>query len=294
MRIGKIQFTFGNRSYTDDGEESRVSFRLGKVLGAVPRLQGRTSPTASLMTGVIFLLCATCVVADDETNKTEATFIEPILIEETMPNDPGEWSLRLTTDYRRSDGEAVGTLPNFEVFYGIVERLGASLSIPTSYTNQDAISHYGLGDISASLKYLVVKPAPKMPALVLGLETTFPTGKRTLGLGDGAYELAPNLALLKEFGPICVQGYFGWDKQVSAQRTDMWTYGWAISAPLVKDKLHLLTEIQGDWGSPNHTTLAPGIKYNFTDKLTAGLAVPVGLNKNTEGLGIVTQFQIEF
>ena len=33
-------------------------------------------------------------VADNETNTTEATFIEPILIEETMPNDPGELSLR--------------------------------------------------------------------------------------------------------------------------------------------------------------------------------------------------------
>jgi hypothetical protein len=233
-------------------------------------------------------------VPDNETNKTEVSFIEPILIEETMPNDPGVWSLRLTTDYRRGDSEAVGTLPNLEVFYGIVERVGASLSIPAAYTNQNANSHYGLGDVSASLKYLVLRTGPAMPALVLGLETTFPTGNRTLGLGDGAYELAPNLALLKQFGPLCVQGNFAWEKQVSGQREDIWTYGWAVSIPLVKDKLNLLTEIQGDWGRPNHTTVAPGIKYNFTDNFTVGVAVPVGLNKNTEAWGIVSQFQIEF
>jgi hypothetical protein len=107
--------------------------------------------------------------ADNETNKTETAFIEPILIEETMPNDPGELSLRLTTDYRRNGGGAVGTLPDLQV-----------------------------------------------------------------------------------------------------------------------------AEIQGDWGSPNHTTLGPGIKYYLSDKFTAGLAVPVGLNGNTERWGIVTQFQMEF
>jgi hypothetical protein len=116
-----------------------------------------------------------------------------------MPNEPGEWSLRLTTDYRRRDSEAVGTLPNLEVYYGLVDRLGASLSIPVAYTNQNASSHYGLGDVSASLKYLILRIGPALPALVLGLETTFPTANRTLGLGDGAYELAPNLALLKQF-----------------------------------------------------------------------------------------------
>jgi hypothetical protein len=99
----------------------------------------------------------------------------------------------------------------------------------------------------------------RLPALVLGVEATFPTGNRTLGLGDEAYELAPYLALLKQFGPICVQGNVAWDKQVSAQCTDERTYGWAVSTPLVRDKLHLLAEIQGDWGSPNHTTFAPGI-----------------------------------
>jgi len=246
------------------------------------------------MAGAILLWCAAGVVAGEETNKAEGTFIEPILIEETLPNDPGEWSLRLTTDYRRGDGEAVGTLPDWQVFCGPVERIGMSLSLPMAYTRQDAASHYGLGDISTSLKYLAVKPRPDLPALVPGLEVTFPTGNRAHGLGEGAYELAPNLALLKQFGPFCVQGNFAWSKPVSAPRADVWTYGWAVSAPLVRDKLHLLAEIQGDLGSPNHTTLAPGIKYNLTGKLTAGLAVPSGLNKNTAGWGMVSQFQIDF
>jgi hypothetical protein len=132
------------------------------------------------------------------------------------------------------------------------------------------------------------------PALVVGVEAGFPTGHVPLGLGDGAYELTPNLALLKDFGYILVQGNFGWTKQVSAPRESLWNYGWAVSAPVVRNKLYLLAEIQGDWRSPNHTTLGPGVKYYITEKITTGASVPIGLNSNTEAWGIVTQFQIEF
>ena len=248
---------------------------------------------ASLIIGAILRWCAPYAVAD-ETNKTEDMFIEPILIEETMPNDPGEWSLRSTFDYRRGNIGAIGTLPSVEAFYGIADRLGTSLSFPMSYADQNASSHYGLGDISASLKYLVIRQGPTMPALVIGVEATFPTGNQRYGLGDGAYELAPSLALLKEIGPVCVQGNFAWSKQISAQHADQWTYGWCVSTPLVKRKVYVLTEIQGDWGSPNHTTLGPGIEYYFSEKVTAGLSIPIGLNSNTHEWGIVTQFQVEF
>ena len=33
--------------------------------------------------------------------QSEANFVEPILTEETMPNEPRELSLRLTTDFRK-------------------------------------------------------------------------------------------------------------------------------------------------------------------------------------------------
>jgi hypothetical protein len=234
------------------------------------------------------------MVAGEEDQKTEEQFVEPIIIEETMPNDPGEWSLRLTTDYRKTGSEPVGALPEFEVFYGLIERLGISLSLPMAYDKPDTNSHYGLGDISFDLKYLVVKPGPTMPALVVGLETEFPTGNQKLGLGDGAYELTPFLALLKSYGPFCLQGNFGWSKQINGPHENFFNYGCALSAEMVKHKLYLLSEIQGDWRAPNHTTVAPGIKYYFFDNITLGAAVPIGLNSNTGRLGIVTQFQIEF
>jgi hypothetical protein len=232
--------------------------------------------------------------SSEESAKTEQNFIEPILIEETMPNAPGEWALRLTTDYRRGNGDAVGALPNLELFYGIIDRLGANLSVPLAYAEQASSSHYGLGDISTTLKYLLVKPGEQAPAIVLGEETAFPSGNQHLELGEGAYALRPYLATLKQLGPICVQGNIGWERQVTAAHEDAWTYGLAVSTPIIKEKLHALVEIQGDWGAPNHTTLAPGLKYYVSEKFTVGLAVPVGLNSNTSEWGLISQFQIEF
>jgi hypothetical protein len=61
-----------------------------------------------------------------------------------------------------------------------------------------------------------------------------------------------------------------------------------------QNKLYLLTEINGDWGRSTESAVAPGIKYLFSDKFSVGVAVPVGLNKNTDAWGVVTQFEFEF
>lgn len=221
-------------------------------------------------------------------------FVEPVLIEETLPNAPGELSVRLTTDYRRGDGDAVGTLPNLQLFYGLCERVGASLAVPAAYVSSVDGVHYGLGDLSTDLKCLLLKPAPTLPAVVAGVEATFPTGSRTRSLGEGVYELTPNVALLKDFGSFCLQGGFGWAKQVGSRHRDAWTYGWAASAPLVKQKLNLLLEAQGDWAGTSHATLAPGVKYSLTQTFAFGLASPLGLNRNTDKWGVITQAQIDF
>jgi hypothetical protein len=61
-----------------------------------------------------------------------------------------------------------------------------------------------------------------------------------------------------------------------------------------QNKLYLLTEINGDWGRSTESAVAPGIKYLFSDKFSVGVAVPVGLNKNTDAWVVVTQFEFEF
>ena len=229
-----------------------------------------------------------------ETNNAETHFINPIITEEALPDEPRGLTLRLGTEYRERGAEANGTLPYVEACFGLIERFGATVNVPFAYRKEPADEQHGLGDISVRLKFLAVRPTSNFPAIVLGLQAVFPTGDHSVGLGEGAYELTPYVAFLKEFGPLLVQGDLGWSKQVTGDRTTAWTYNWAAALPVYRRKIYLLTEINGDWGSPNHSAIAPGFKYLFSDRFSAGAVVPIGLNRHTEAWGVVTQFQFEF
>ena len=229
-----------------------------------------------------------------ETNNTELHFISPIITEEALQDEPGEFTLRLGTEYRQRGSEVNGSLPYVEACFGLIKRFGATVNVPFAYQKETADIQHGLGDVSARLKFLAVWPGSNTPAVVLGLQTVFPTGDHRLKLGEGAYELTPYVALLKEFGPLLVQGDIGWSRQVTGERKAAWTYNWAAAVPVYRRNLYLLTEINGDWGSPNHVAVAPGFKYLFSDRFSAGAVVPIGLNRHTEAWGLVTQFQFEF
>ena len=250
--------------------------------------------TSSLLTTTAALLVVVRARAAENDNQTETKFINPIITEEVLPDEPGELTLRLGTDYRQRNSEANAALPYAEACFGLIERFGATVNVPMGYHKEAAEAAYGLGDISAILKYLAVRHSPSLPAVVFGLEAGFPTGNEHLRLGTGAYELTPYAALLKDFGPLLVQGNIGWSKQVTGNQEAAWAYNWAASVPIYRRKLYLLTEINGDWGSPNHAAIAPGIKYLFSEKFSIGVAAPIALNRHTDAWGIVTQFQFEF
>ncbi len=113
--------------------------------------------------------------SSDEEPQEAPKFVEPIITEETLPNEPGELSIRLSTEYRKDGGSATAVLPRFQIFYGPMDRLGMELDLPMAYREEEA-SNYGLGDLSASLKLLLIRHGPEIPAVVLGLEAGFPTG----------------------------------------------------------------------------------------------------------------------
>jgi len=256
----------------------------------LPRLKHLAS---SFLTTAAALSVVVEAGAAESDNQTETNFLNPIVTEEVMPDEPGELTLRLGTDYRRRNTEA-NELPYVEACFGLIERLGATVNVPMAYHNEGGGASYGFGDVSAILKYLAVRPSPSVPAVVLGLEAQFPTGNEHLGLGTGAYEFTPYVALLKDFGALLLQGNIGWSKQITGNQEGAFVYNWAASVPIYRRKLYLLTEINGNWGRPNYAAIAPGIKYLFSDKFSAGVAAPIGLNRNTAAWGIVTQFQYEF
>lgn len=237
--------------------------------------------------------------ARERANAAEVRFIEPIVTEETIPTEKGELDLRLSLEYGEEKRNLSATAPRLQLFYGVIERLSVEVNLPFEYRKNETKA-YALGDISTSLKGLVLAHGERTPAVVLGIEAGFPTGNKARETGDDVFEITPFLAILKQVSVFTIQGNLGWSKEIGlhgAEASDSFVYNWAAAYPIYRKTIHVLAEINGrhPLGEDASTlAFAPGIKYNLRENQFIALAFPVGLNRETAPWRIVAQFQIGF
>ncbi|MDP3148092.1 MAG: hypothetical protein Q8N83_03075 [Ignavibacteria bacterium] len=223
--------------------------------------------------------------------------IEPILTEETLPNEVGEWDLRFIFDYFKNDEVINAALPQVQLFFGIFENLGGEISLPLNYSKVDKVE-YGLGSISTSVKWLLINQSHTIPAVVFGLEVGFPTNSLSEETEERAFELSPYIAFLKDFGQLCVQGNIARSTEFPVSggeknyRTD---FNIAFSYPIFGEKVDVLAELSSSWLTMerNELFVSPGIKYNLNDEDCIALAVPLRLNNRRSNFRIIFQYQLE-
>jgi len=224
----------------------------------------------------------------------EARIVEPIVTEETMPNEPGDWDLRLSGSYMRDGTARSGFLPSAQLFFGIAERWGGEVQVPLAFV-RDGTNHYGLGDVSTSLKYLVRKPGGHLPGLVLGIEATFPSGNTEKRLGEGVFEAAPLVAIVKASQQAVLQGNVGYAAVHKIRETDATNqlfYNGAAAFRVQPLNGWFVGEINGTHGSgENRIALSPGWKYDLAPERFLAVAFPIGLNSQTPRIGIILQMQ---
>jgi hypothetical protein len=250
---------------------------------------------AHLAVAAGILLWPDALIAQASQTDVEVRIPEPIITEETMPNEPGDWDLRMSGSYGWQGSGGAGFLPRAQLFFGIVERWGAEVELPMAFAN-GATGHYGFGDVSMSLKYLVRKPGVTMPGIVLGLETTFPSGNAGRGLGEGVFEVAPFVAFVHASPWIVLQGNSGYSvfhRTQVTEATNQMFYNGAVIFPVERLKTCLVWEINGTHApNGNRAALSSGLKYSFNPERYLAIAMPVGLNSGTPRVGIVLQLQI--
>ncbi len=259
---------------------------------------------------VILLACgAPPVLAGDETSDDgEIEFVEPIVTEETLPNDVGEWDFRVSAHYAKNGSETTAILPRLSLFFGLAERLGGEISLPLVYQDSDGVDAYDLGPLSASVKFLVVEPELNRPALTVGLEVElptgdeveFPTGEAATEEAERNYEITPFVGLLTTVGRATLQGNIGWSLSVPKSEgptSHSVTYNWAASVPIWREKTYGMIELNGDIGTRNaedSVSVAPGIRHFLDDDVSIALAVPIGLNENTPDWAVILHWQTGF
>ncbi|HXN97511.1 MAG TPA: transporter [Candidatus Acidoferrales bacterium] len=250
---------------------------------------------ALLVVAAGILCCPDVAMAQVPDADPELHIVEPIITEETMPNEPGDWDLRVSGSYLWQGTGGSGFLPRTQLFFGIANRWGGEIEVPWAFANQGT-NHYGLGDISTTVKFLVRKPSKRMPGIVLGLEMTFPNGNADKGLGEGVFETAPFVAIVYARRRVVLQGNTGYSVVHKVQATDarnQFFYNAAAAFPFERFKTYLVGEINGTHAQTgNRAAFSPGLKYNLTPERFVAIAFPVGLNSLTPRLGIVLQIQI--
>jgi len=223
--------------------------------------------------------------------------VEPILTEETLPNEVGEWDIRFIFDYFKNDEVINATLPQVQLFFGIFKNLGGEISLPLNYSKVDKVE-YGFGSISTSVKWLIINQGYTIPAVVLGFEVGFPTNSFSKETEERAFELSPYIAFLKDFGQVSFQGNLSRAVELPVPggeknyRTD---FNIAFSFPIFEGKADVFAELSSSWLTmeQNELFVSPGIKYNLNDEDCIALAVPLSLNNQRSNFRIIFQYQLE-
>jgi hypothetical protein len=241
------------------------------------------------------LCCPKAVTAQVSGIDPELHIVEPIITEETMPNEPRDWDVRFSGSYSWQGAEGSGFLPRAQLFFGIANRWGGEIEVPLALASQGT-NHFGFGDISATVKYLVRKPAVRLPGFVLGLEMTFPNGNASKGLGEGVLDATPFVATVYASRRAVLQGNVGYSVVHKVQARDAYNqvvYNGAVAFPFERLKTWAVWEISGTHGKAgNRATFSAGLKHNLTPECFLAIALPVGLTSQTPRVGIVLQMQI--
>ncbi|MFY9153675.1 MAG: hypothetical protein WAO52_16780 [Prolixibacteraceae bacterium] len=229
--------------------------------------------------------------------KSQKESIEPILTEETLPNEPGEWDLRFNIDYTKQNNRIYTALPQVQLFFGIFRNVGGEISLPLYYSKGEKVE-YGFGSVSTSIKWLVVNQSFTFPAFVVGLDIGLPTNSIVEESEERTFEYSPYVAFLKDFGQLCVQGNLALSTEFpvsGGEKNHSTEFNIAFAYPTFDDKINVLAELNSSFSrkEPNELFLSPGIKYHLNDKHFFALAFPVGLYNMSSNFRIFIQYQFQ-
>lgn len=234
-----------------------------------------------------------------ERKEVESDYVESITFEEVLPNDAGEWDVRVSVEAARSTSEegppaTVLMLPRGQIFFGIVDRLGGEVDVPLLLrVGRDRAA--GLGDAGVGLKFLAFRQSGLFPSLTGMFEARVPTGDPSRHLGEGRTELETSIGWATVFPILTIQGVIGHSVTLPDREHEL---NYALSIGLLfLERFHLFGEILGQTGIPeprSDLSAGPGVKYDVTREFFLAAGVVVGLTGAAEPYRAVVQVQHGF
>jgi len=164
----------------------------------------------------------------------------PFLTDDPEPTELGHWEIYAPLfEADGSGGDFEGTLGT-EINYGAAPDLQLTLGLPAAYAHDARGSHWGAGDLEASVKYRFYQDEAAGVQVAFFPGATLPTASRGLGVGK-VTALLPIWAQ-KDIGPWSVFGGGGYAVNPGSGNRNYWTGGVAL-ARQVGEKFQIGVEV---------------------------------------------------
>jgi len=125
----------------------------------------------------------------------------PFDTDDPEPVGLGNWELYLSSHSSYNRAMAQGTLPHFEVNYGVAENVQLHLVAPLVFNSEySRINNYGIGDIEAGVKFRFIQETKYIPQIGIFPLCEIPTGNSAKELGSGKLQFLLPVWLQKSFG----------------------------------------------------------------------------------------------
>lgn len=156
--------------------------------------------------------------------------------------------------------------PALELNNGVARDVQLHLIIPDGVVNVAGVSHQGLGDVEAGVKYRFLKETASSPEVGIFPLLELPTGDASRGLGNGRTWLKVPVWLQKSWGNWTTDGGAGYGYNPAPGQRNYF-YGGVLVQRSLSPRLTLGAEVflQGAQteGAPGTTVPVPGSRASY-------------------------------
>jgi hypothetical protein len=145
------------------------------------------------------------------------------------------WEFYIASTYRLNKDGATGSIPEFEINYGVIPNVQLHLIVPLAYNSPSGeTAQYGLGDIELGVKFRFIQETEWIPMVGTFPLVELPTGNQNEGLGNGKAQFFIPLWLQKSWGPWTSYGGGGYWINPGDGNKNWWFFGWEVQREISK------------------------------------------------------------
>ncbi len=167
----------------------------------------------------------------------------PFVTDDPEPVDYQHWEFYVASMDSKYNGDWSGTLPHFELNYGVIPDVQLHLIVPLAYDiPPQGGAHYGLGDVELGTKFRFVHETNDLPQIAIFPLVELPTGSARDNLGNGHTQAFLPLWLQKSWGTWTAYGGGGYGVN-SLSGSQNWEFVGAVLQKQVLSNLAVGAEI---------------------------------------------------